>query len=132
MIELVVDGLPPAKSEATSIFGPTHPHRERVVALLSRTEEVLARSDWQMAESRPIGLELILSLPSEGGTGSDATNYLGGVADTLQAQRINAATEHLGHLADVALYADDRQIVEVHFRRAEGARATYTVRVWVV
>jgi hypothetical protein len=40
--------------------------------------------------------------------------------------------EHLGELAQVALYANDRQIQEVHYRFEAGERVRYAVRIWAL
>ena len=62
---------------------------------------------------------------------SDATNYLGGIGDVLEQKGHRAMyITHLGELADVALYDNDRQLREVHFRQQDGQRDTYTVRLW--
>jgi hypothetical protein len=51
----------------------------------------------------------------------DATNYLGGIADVLEDKsRRGAAIQHLGELADVWLYRNDRQIKRVTYREEEG------------
>jgi hypothetical protein len=63
---------------------------------------------------------------------SDATNYLGGIGDVLEGKAHRGALEHLGELAAVALYANDRQIQEVHYRCERAAEPQYTVRLWVL
>ena len=61
-------------------------------------------------------------------------NYLGGVADVLQANRRNADLSHLDDLADVSLYLyyDDRQIRQVRYDVQVADNQIYRVRVWVL
>lgn len=126
-ISLTVTDWPPAKDGAISIFNPKHPHHSRVVDLLQKAKQALDDSQWDPTESRPIGLELVISTP--GGIPGDATNYLGGVADVLHASR---SDEYLGDLAKVTLYRDDGQIEEVRYYVERGDAPCYRVRVWVL
>ena len=129
---LSVDGLPPKKNEATSLFSPKHGDRRSVVELLTKAEQALDESAWNPAEKRPVGFELIVTAGDPDAIPGDATNYLGGVADVLQANRINADLSHLGDLARVSLFHDDRQIREVRYSVNGGAAVGYDVRVWVL
>ena len=124
---LAVDGFPPAKSEALSMFGAGHSHAPRVRALL---QAALMQAGPSFAPlSGPICLEVTLHAPS-GADPWDATNYLGGIADVLQDKsRVRIPLDHLGDLAKVALYADDRQIREIHYRQVAGDSPSYTVRL---
>ena len=61
---------------------------------------------------------------------SDATNYLGGVGDVLEAKTRRGVLEHLGDLTQVALYENDRQIQGVHYHYERGEPARYTGRIW--
>ena len=135
-IEFDVDGWPPAKSEALSIFRPTHRSAPSVRTLLEAAQAAMLDSEWPPREQRRIGLELVVVEPSGKPAGrndrADATNYLGGVADVLQADRMNADLSHLGRLAEVALYKDDRQIREVRYREESGSGPRYRVRLWVL
>ena len=63
---------------------------------------------------------------------SDATNYLGGVGDVLEAKGHRGALEHLSDLASLALYTNDHQIQEVHYRYERGLGPRYTVRIWAL
>jgi hypothetical protein len=76
-----------------------------------------------------LGLELVVVAPSQ--PPSDATNYLGGVADVLEAKGRRGALEHLRELAAVALYENDRQIEDVYYLRV-GEPTGYTVRIWAL
>jgi hypothetical protein len=77
-----------------------------------------------------LGLELILLAPAD--PPSDGTNYLGGVGDVLEAKARRGVLEHLGELATVALFANDRQIQEVHYRRQHADEPHYVVRLWTL
>ncbi len=130
-IRLTTNGLPPAKNTAISIFNPSHPHHPRVIALLHGVKEALDSSSWNPTERRHIGLELVITETPNGMPG-DATNYLGGVADVLQANRVNADLSHLGDMGRASLYVDDNQIREVHFSVEQGVTPGYRVRVWAL
>jgi len=131
-IEFEVDGWPPAKNEALSIFNPTHSQAPRVRMLLEAARVALSRSEWQQGERRRIGLALVVIQTRAGERLADATNSLGGVADVLQQRRPNTDLSHLGDLARVALYADDGQICEVRYSEGLGGESRYRVRLWVL
>lgn len=76
--------------------------------------------DVTVRPERPIG-------PASG----DVTNALGGIGDTLQANRVGVDLAYLGELSDAVLYYDDSQIREVRYREEPG-EAGYTVRFWVL
>ena len=67
-----------------------------------------------------------------GGPPSDATNYLGGVADVLQADRRNVDLGHLGDIASISLYWNDEQIREISYSVEVGEGPSYRVRVWLL
>lgn len=48
----------------------------------------------------------------------------------LEAKGHRGNLEHLGDLAFVALYANDRQIQEAHYRWLRAEKVRYQVRVW--
>lgn len=77
----------------------------------------------------PLGLEL--SLESEHEPRADATNFLGGVGDVLEAKGGRGALPHLADLEEVALCGNDRQLQVVPYRWDKGPVEQYTVRVWV-
>jgi hypothetical protein len=83
-VSFEVEGLPPAKNEAKSMLAAGHVYAERVLALL---EAAAAAPTFGGAR---LGLELVVTAPVP--LPSDATNYLGGVADVLEAK------EHRGAL----------------------------------
>jgi hypothetical protein len=126
-LEFSVEGLPPAKSEAKSMLGIGHPHQPRVRRLL---EEALAASnqhEFAGFGDRLVALDVALRCP--GDPPSDATNYLGGITDVLEAKAHRGALDHLGDLAGVALYDNDRQVRELAFRHEDARPARYTVRL---
>jgi hypothetical protein len=126
-LEFAVEGLPPAKSEAKSMLGIGHPHESRVRRLL---EEALAASnerEFPGFSDRLVALEVVLRCP--GDPPSDATNYLGGITDVLEAKTHRGTLDHLGDLAGVALYDNDRQVRELAFRHEDARPARYTVRL---
>ena len=123
--------MPPKKNEAISLFSPRHGDRRNVAELLGKAQQVLGESAWNPTEARPVGLELVITAGPKAVPG-DATNYLGGVADVLQANRINSDLSHLGNLAGAPLYYDDRQIQVVRYSLKGGDALGYLVRVWVL
>jgi len=129
-ITLTVAGWPPAKNEAKSLLAPGHPHADRVKALLQAAQQAtLDRTDRVIFGSRPIGIELTIASPSQ--PPADATNFLGGVGDVLEARARPGLQEHLGELAGVGLYNNDSQIHEVAYRwRRRAAPVGYIVRLW--
>jgi hypothetical protein len=129
-ISFTVDGYPPAKAEALSMLGSSHPHQVRVRALLKAAVTAAAGGEFSALLTERLGLELVLYAPAD--PPSDATNYLGGVGDVLEAKGRRGVLEHLGELATVALYANDRQIQEVHYRRVLTGAPRYTVRLWTL
>jgi hypothetical protein len=130
-IKFRVSGLPPAKSETLSLFGAGHGHAERVVALLTAAREQASLLPFDGFGDLPIGLELTVACRRDGKR-SDATNYLGGVADVLEDKSHRGNLDHLEELSSFALYANDRQIEEVQYRWQPSATASYTVRLWAL
>jgi hypothetical protein len=61
---------------------------------------------------------------------ADATNFLGGVGDVLEAKGHRGLLDHLGELVRVGLYENDRHIHEVHYRWHPGPDVRYVVRLW--
>jgi hypothetical protein len=66
-------------------------------------------------KGRRVGLEIVVSPPRTGG--ADPTNLLGGVSDVLEdKQHRGQGVEHLGDLAEVWLYGNDRDVRELRYR----------------
>jgi len=128
-IILEVDGFPPAKNEALSMFGEKHSHAPRVLQLLREAHRAVNEIDFQPLLG-PISLDVVVRAPTDKNTW-DATNYLGGIADVLQEKtNVRISLEHLGDLSKVALYRNDRQIREIHYRQERGEFPSYRVRIW--
>lgn len=126
-IELVIEDLPPAKSEGKSMLAAAHRHHSRVVALLQAARDHVKATGHQGFGNVPMTLDVTLTSPEP--PASDATNYLGGITDVLEAKGQRGPLGHLGELAKVALYDDDRQFQDVHFRWQQGKPTGYRVRI---
>lgn len=128
-VVLSVEGWPPAKNEAKSLLASGHTHSERVVKLLRTAQEATGEAaSTALFGSHPLGLELTVESPGE--PSADATNLLGGVGDVLEVKSRRGQLEHLGDLAKVGLYDNDRQIHEVRYRWRKAPGVRYTVRLW--
>jgi hypothetical protein len=122
-ITFSVSGCPPAKNEAKSMLAAGHVYADRVVEVLRAARDAAGPTLRPLFGTDMLGLELVVTAPSA--PPSDATNYLGGVGDVLEAKARRSMLEHLGELAGVALYENDRQIQEVHYRYQAGQPARY-------
>jgi hypothetical protein len=134
LISFRVAGYPPAKSEALSMLGIGHSHAARVRVLLEAVRDALkANPTFAPIVDGTVALDVILH-PSSGRDPWDATNYLGGIADVLEDKsRRGTAIAHLGDLAQVWLYRNDRQIKQVTYcEEPEEKLAGYTVTVRVL
>jgi hypothetical protein len=128
-ISFRVAGYPPVKNEAKSLLAAGHTHASRVLDLLRAAGSAAAASGWSPSQTDSLGLELVLTSPAP--PPSDATNYLGGVGDVLEDKGRRGQLAHLGELAGVALYGNDRMFHEVRYRWERGADVRYDVRIWV-
>ena len=131
-VEINVGGYPPSKNEAKSMLAAGHVHADQVVYLLKATQKAIPDGKL-LFPTQSLGLELVLT--STARPPSDATNYLGGVADVLEDKgpREKAhpgALTHLGELAQVAVYRNDNQLHEVSYRWVHGDTPAYRVRIW--
>ena len=125
-IKFDVPGKPPLKNEALSVFNAKHGQADRIRALLRTVQRALEVSVFTPVEVDKVVLEVTARSP-----GGDATNILGGIADVLENKPIRAhrsSIEHLGDLATVWLYRDDKQIKEIYYREEPGV-SSYTVTV---
>lgn len=127
-----VNGLPPVKTEALSIFAAGHRQATRVRALLQAACAAAQQTGWTPL-SGPIEVDLVLRCPP-GHRTSDASTLLGGVCAVLQDKKRVASIglAHLGVLVDVALYDDDRQIRTMTYREEPAEDYSYEVRVAAV
>ena len=130
-IRFEVPGLPPAKGEAKSMFAADHAHAQRVSDLLEAAGVAVARTGW-ITSTQPVMLTVELRAPSADLVW-DATNYLGGIGDVLQAKgRLGEAVRlTLGPGGEVALFVDDRQIHAIDYRLVLGPELGYSVVVRV-
>jgi hypothetical protein len=120
-------GWPPKKNEAKSLFAVGHVQADKVRALLEAAQDAIQRDGWSPATGE-VALELTICCP--GRPDGDATNFLGGVADVLQTKvSPNVDLTHLGGLAAIGLYLDDRQISRISYRELPAAEVSYLVRV---
>jgi hypothetical protein len=120
-------GWPPKKNEAKSLFAAGHVHADKVRALLEAARDAIQCDRWRPAIGE-VALELTIRCP--GRPDGDATNFLGGVSDVLQTTvSPNVDVTHLGDLAAIGLYIDDKQISRISYRELPAAEASYRVRV---
>jgi hypothetical protein len=127
-VSFTVPEYPPAKSEALSMLGVDHPHATRVHRLLEAARRALDEQAFVPIESEWFALDVVIHAPADKDPW-DATNYLGGIADVLEDKSRRGTLDHLGELATVWLYRNDRQIKEVTYRQIESSNAKYTVTV---
>jgi hypothetical protein len=126
-IAFTVAGWPPIKNEAKSMLASGHQQAKAVRALLLGAGDAAQRTGWTVI-SGLVALELVIRGP--GRPPGDATNYLGGVADALQDKsRATVDLTHLGTLAEVALYVNDRQISRITYREGTAPEWSYEVRI---
>jgi hypothetical protein len=64
-----------------------------------------------------VALDVVVHAPGQ--PQGDATNYLGGIGDVLEDKSSRIAIEHLGDLAAVQLFRNDRQIRAISYREIE-------------
>lgn len=123
-----VQGYPPAKSEALSMLGAGHSHAPRVRLLLETAVQACQQQDFVPVTESRVVLEVVVGVPPAGAP-SDATNYLGAIADVLEDKAHRGPLDHLGGLASVWLYRNDRQVKHVTYREVESDQPEYTVTV---
>jgi hypothetical protein len=132
-ISFVVKGRPPPKTGSPSVLGTRSRYPDRVTALLEAARDEMERTDFSGFGNSPIRLDLqIRTGPGE--PPWDATNLLGGVADVLDSKSHKQIAQpgmlnHLGELADVALFDDDRQIQEITYRTVQHPQEEYVVTI---
>lgn len=130
-IVLTIPGLPPAKNEAKSLLGQGHSHLNRVTALLTEARRALEANGCQRFGSDLVGMSVRIFAPS-GELPGDATNYLGGIGDVLEAKSRRGSLPHLGDLELVSLFDNDKQIREVHFYVTHAVDFAYEVKFWTL
>ena len=124
-----VAGPPPIRTEGLSIFAAGHRQATRVRALLRSACAAAQASGWT-ARPEPIALDVVLRCPP-GRRTADAATLIGGIGTVLQDKKraTTIGLAHLGVLADVALYVDDRQIQRISYREEPAAEMSYLVSV---
>lgn len=128
-IDFTVAGHPPAKNEAKSMLAAGHGQADRVGALLEAAREAVGDAEPPFFPEELLCLEVVLESPTQ--PQADATNYLGGIGDVLEAKSKRGPLEHLGELAAVALYTNDHQLQDVRYRWDRSSETRYWVRLWV-
>ena len=123
-----VPGLPPTKNEALSLFNPEHGQHDAVIRLLTAARAAIIDPD-TIPHTGPLGIEIVVTTAG-GRAPADATNYLGGIGDVLQARGKQSHAAQYGLLGGVALFADDGQLREVRYRERAGSPTSYSVRIW--
>lgn len=124
-----VEGRPPIKNEALSLFSKSHRYWPEVERLLAAAKTAVAMTGWRVrGVTCSLGLEVVMKSP--GPPPGDATNYLGGIGDVLEAKSRRAGLPDLGDLLDVALYENDRSIHEVRYVWTTADEVSYSVRIW--
>jgi hypothetical protein len=131
IIELHVQGLPPAKGQR-SIFSLQSNRHRLLITLLEEAYRVTTAQGFSGFGQAPIALDVELRAPA-GTLPGDGTNYLGGIADALEAKKVRIRASgplpHLGDLVHVGLYDNDRQIKQICYREREAEDVSYTIRV---
>lgn len=127
-VSFEMPGFPPAKNEALSMLGVGHSHAPRVRVLLEQAQQAAAAQGFTQVGVGPVGLDVVLYAPEGSNTG-DATNYLGGIADVLENKAHRGTLDHLGGLANVWLYHNDRQVKAVSYHESEADSVSYTVTI---
>lgn len=125
-IRFEVLGQPPLKNEALSVFNAKHGQADRIRALLQAAQRACRKHGFAPIETGGVALDVITCSPA-----GDAMNIVGGIADVLENKPIRAhraSIDHLGDLATVWLYQDDKQIKQITYREEPG-EASYTVTV---
>jgi hypothetical protein len=127
-VSFEVAGWPPIKNETKSLLSAAHTQAKQVLALLKAADAAAKSARWECAAGL-VTLELVVR--SKVRPPGDATNYLGGVADVLQVKKAGATFDlgHLGELANVALYVNDRQISRISYAEEPAKQTSYSVRV---
>jgi len=121
-----VRGNPPLKGEAISVFNAKHGQAERIRALLQAAQRACQEQGFVPVDEGSVALGVIARSPA-----GDAANIVGGIADVLEdkpSRHYRSSIDHLGDLAAVWLYRDDKQIKQITYREEPG-ECSYTVTV---
>jgi hypothetical protein len=125
-IRFEVHGKPPLKGEAISVFNSKHGQADRIRALLQAAQRACQERGFAPIVEGNVALDVITRSPA-----GDAANIVGGIADVLENKPIRShrsSIDHLGDLATVWLYRDDKQIKQITYREEPG-ECSYTITV---
>jgi len=125
-----VAGYPPAKDGALSIFGVGHSHAPRVRLLLEAARRACQEQAFVPVDTTVVALDVVVR--GHGQPPGDATNYVGGIGDVLEDKVSRTSLDHLGDLATVRLFRNDRQIRQVSYREEAANETGYSVTVRVL
>lgn len=120
--------MPLIKNEAKSLLCAARKQARQVRSLLESARAAANSAGWKCAPGL-VSLELVVR--GNGRPPGDATNYLGGVADVLQAKKdpVMIGPWPPRRASRVALYVNDRQINRVGYSEEAAERTSYVVRV---
>ena len=123
-VSFEVRGSPPLKNEAMSVFNARHGQAARIRSLLEAAQRACQEQGFVPIVERGAALDVVARSPS-----GDAANIIGGIADVLEDKPIRrSAIEHLGDLAAVWCYRNDKQLKRISYREESG-ECSYTVTV---
>jgi hypothetical protein len=119
-----VRGNPPLKNEAISVFNATHGQPDRIRALLQAAQLACQEQGFVPIVEGSAALDVIARSPT-----GDAANIIGGIAYVLEDKPgRRSAIDHLGDLAAVWFYRNDKQLKQISYREESG-ECSYTVTV---
>jgi hypothetical protein len=119
-----VRGNPPLKNETISMFNATHGQADRIRALLQAAQRACQEQEFVQIVEGGVALDVIARSPT-----GDGANIIGGIADVLEDKSGRGiAIEHLGDLAAVWIYRNDKQLKQISYREESGEHS-YTVTV---
>lgn len=128
-ISIEVDEYPPVKNEARSLFGAAHAQAHRVHALLTAAQQAFEAQLFRSVSQGRVAMEVVVRAPAHVPV-ADLTNMLGGIADVLQNKdHPYYDIDHLGDLAEVWIYENDRQITSLTAHIEQADRVGYRVTV---
>lgn len=123
-VSFEVRGNPPLKNEAISVFNAKHGQADRIRALLQAARRACQEQGFVSIAEGSAALDVIAWSPT-----GDAANIIGGIADVLEDKPVRrSAIEHLGDLAAVWLYRNDKQLKQISYHEESG-ECSYTVTV---
>lgn len=123
-VHFEVRGNPPLKGEAMSVFNANHGQASRVRALLQAAQRAAEDQEFAQILEGGVSLDVVARSPS-----GDGANIIGGIADVLEDKAgRRSSIQHLGDLAAVWFYRNDKQLRQISYREEPG-ECSYTVTV---